>query len=63
MSKSKENGQPENLTQLLESCGTARNFFTSLPDYVRGGVCLKADSIQSEEDLHRCADSISESLY
>ena len=46
------------LNELLNSNSKAQSFFGSLPDYVQGGVMLHADSITSEDDLHKCADSI-----
>lgn len=49
---------PDSLNSLLESNDRAKNFFGALPDYVQGGIMLRSDKIRSEEDLHKCADSI-----
>lgn len=46
------------LNSLLETSTEAKNFFGSLPDYVQGGIMLRSEEICSEEDLHKCADSI-----
>ena len=46
------------LNSLLETSTEAKNFFGSLPDYVQGGIMLRSEEIRSEDDLHKCADSI-----
>ena len=46
------------LNSLLESSPEAKHFFGSLPDYVQGGIMLRSEEIRSEDDLHKCADSI-----
>lgn len=46
------------LNSLLETSPEAKSFFGSLPDYVQGGIMLRSDEIKSEDDLHKCADSI-----
>lgn len=46
------------LNSLLERSPEASRFFGSLPDFVQGGIMLRSEEIKSEEDLHKCADSI-----
>ncbi len=46
------------LNALLTSNRQAKTFFGSLPDYVQGGIMLRSEEITSEEELHKCADSI-----
>ena len=46
------------LNALLNSNRQAKTFFGSLPDYVQGGIMLRSEEITSEEELHKCADSI-----
>ncbi|MGN0642800.1 MAG: hypothetical protein ACI4JJ_06605 [Huintestinicola sp.] len=46
------------LDSVLASSEKAKQFFGSLPDYIQGGVMLHADSINSEDDLHSCADMV-----
>ena len=47
-----------NLDSLLNSCETAKVYFTSLPDYVRGAAVKHSEKIRSEDDLHKFADGI-----
>ncbi len=47
----------ENLDSLLNECSTAKIYFTSLPDYVRGAVLKNSSNIRTEEELHRIAES------
>ena len=49
---------PDSLNALLESNTEARTFFGSLPDFVQGGIILRSTEINTEEDLHKCAESI-----
>lgn len=46
------------LNSLLQSNDRAQSFFGSLPDYVQGGIMLRSDSINTEDDLHECADKV-----
>lgn len=46
------------LNALLNSNRQAKTFFGSLPDYVQGGIMLRSEEITSEEEFHKCADSI-----
>lgn len=48
----------DSLNALLESSNEARTFFGSLPDFVQGGIMLRSSEINSEDDLHKCAESI-----
>ncbi len=50
--------ETKDLNSLLKNSSTAQIFFNSLPDYVQGGVMLNASQITTEEELHRCADSV-----
>ncbi len=45
-----------NLDSLLNSCETAKIYFASQPDYVRGAVVKNSTNIRTEEDLHRIAE-------
>lgn len=45
------------LHSLLEECDTARRYYASLPDYVIGAVNQHADTISTEPQLHKCAES------
>lgn len=45
------------LHSLLEESGTARRYYASLPDYVIGAVNQHADTISSEPQLHKCAET------
>ncbi|MGN0674877.1 MAG: hypothetical protein ACI4KG_03955 [Oscillospiraceae bacterium] len=47
----------ENLDSLLNSCETAKIYFASLPDYVRGAVMKNSSKIRTEDELHRIAES------
>ncbi|MBQ2823079.1 MAG: hypothetical protein IJF18_00695 [Oscillospiraceae bacterium] len=44
--------------ELLNSSESAKIFFASLPDYVRGAVVKNSVNISSEDELHRFADSV-----
>lgn len=46
------------LNALLSENSKARNYFGSLPDYIQGGVMLHSSEINSEDELHSCADMI-----
>ncbi|MBR4097402.1 MAG: hypothetical protein IKK42_08895 [Oscillospiraceae bacterium] len=46
----------ENLDSLLCSCETAKIYFASQPDYVRGAVVKNSTNIRTEDDLHRIAE-------
>lgn len=46
----------ENLDSLISSCETAKIYFASQPDYVRGAVIKNSAAIQTEEELHRAAE-------
>ncbi len=46
----------DNLDSLLNSCETAKIYFASQPDYVRGAVVKNSTNIRTEEDLHRIAE-------
>lgn len=47
-----------NLDRVLSASETAKIFYGSLPDYVRGAILKNSDKITDEEALHRFADSI-----
>lgn len=51
-----------NLGDLLQSEEKARAFFTTLPDYVQGGVTQHAFAIHSFESLKDCADTVRRSV-
>ncbi len=46
----------ENLDSLLSSCETAKIYFASQPDYVRGAIMQNSVNIRTEEELHRIAE-------
>ena len=46
----------ENLDSLISSCETAKIYFASQPDYVRGAVIKNSAAIRTEEELHRVAE-------
>lgn len=48
----------DNLDNLLISEESARIFFGSLPDYVRGAVIKHSTDINTEDELHTLADSV-----
>ena len=50
--------QTNPLNALLERDKKAQTYFGSLPDFVQGGIMLRSEEITSEEELHKCADSI-----
>lgn len=50
--------KPDPLNSLLERSSEAKTFFGSLPDFVQGGIMLRSSEINSEDDLHKCAESI-----
>ncbi len=43
---------------LLNTSESAKIFFASLPDYVRGAVLKNSTKITNEDELHNFADSI-----
>ena len=45
-----------NLDSLLSSCETAKIYFASQPDYVRGAVVKNSTNIHTEDELHRIAE-------
>lgn len=47
-----------NLDRLLAASESAKIFYVSLPDYVRGAVIKNSDKITDEETLRRFADNI-----
>ncbi len=47
----------ENLDSLLGSCETAKIYFASQPDYVRGAVIKNSLNIRTEDELHRVAEA------
>lgn len=47
-----------NLDRLLAASESAKIFYGSLPDYVRGAVIKNSDKITDEETLRRFADNI-----
>ncbi len=46
----------ENLDSLLGNCETAKIYFASQPDYVRGAVMKNSSNIRTEAELHRIAE-------
>ncbi|MBP1548869.1 MAG: hypothetical protein J6A05_02595 [Oscillospiraceae bacterium] len=46
----------DNLDSLLNSCETAKIYFASQPDYVRGAVVKNSTNIHTEDELHRIAE-------
>lgn len=46
------------LDSLLSGCESAKIFFASLPDYVRGAVIKNSAEIKTEDELHAFADKI-----
>lgn len=46
------------LDSLLNGCESAKIFFASLPDYVRGAVIRNSSEIKTEDELHAFADKI-----
>jgi hypothetical protein len=47
-----------NLDKLLSSSNSAKIFYGSLPDYVRGAVMKNSDKITDEESLRRFAENV-----
>lgn len=52
------NTENTSLKSLLQTNKKAQQFFGSLPDFVQGGIMLKADSVTNEAQLHKCAEEI-----
>lgn len=50
--------QENNLDKLLNSSDSARIYYGSLPDYVRGAVVQNSTAISTEEELHHFADKV-----
>ncbi len=46
----------DNLDSLLNNCETAKIYFASQPDYVRGAVVKNSTNIHTEDELHRIAE-------
>lgn len=46
------------LDKLLSESSSAKIFYGSLPDYVRGAIMRKTDQIDDEETLRQEADKI-----
>lgn len=49
---------PTKLDMLLESSETAKKYFASLPEYVRGAVIKNSAKISTEDELRRFADNM-----
>lgn len=48
----------QGLDKLLSESSSAKIFYCSLPDYVRGAIMKNTDKITDEETLRREADKI-----
>lgn len=48
----------KDLNDLISNCGTAKDFFNSLPDYVQSSICQRSGNVCSEEELRNYADNL-----
>lgn len=60
MSQDKGAFSPEGLDGLLHTSSNAQQYFASLPEYVQEMVLQRRQKIQSEDELHRYADNITQ---
>lgn len=49
---------PEGLNVLLKKSGTAQDYYSSLPEYIREMLDQRSGSIQSEDDLRHYAENL-----
>ena len=47
-----------NLSDMLENCQEAKNFYNSLPDYVKSTIKERGDNVLSLDSLHTYADNL-----
>ncbi len=48
----------KDLTDMLENCQEAKQFYNSLPDYVRSTIKERGDNVLSEDSLHTYANNL-----